>query len=100
MIRHLLAAVLFFALSISAAEAAKVRGAQTCEAAKVDHKIGDKTYSCTHCTNSICDDVGGQLSNCGIEHTYKDCVEKATLGGGKGTMMLPKAQRPTMKQTR
>jgi hypothetical protein len=75
----LLAGGLLFALSLPAAEAKPVRGTQTCEAKKVDHKIGDKNYSCTHCTNSICQENNGVLSGCGTEHTWKDCEEKKAL---------------------
>jgi hypothetical protein len=76
------ASVFLLAMSVTDAEAKKIRGTQTCDAQKVDRKIGDKNYSCTHCSNSICDDVNGQISNCGIEHTYKDCEEKTAAKTG------------------
>lgn len=86
----LLAGVLALGMAIGDAEAKKVRGAQTCDAGKVDRTIQGKNYSCTHCSNSICDEINGQLTNCGIEHTYKDCEEKqASRTGSEILQSLP-----------
>jgi hypothetical protein len=84
-----LAGALLLAVSLPAAEAKPVRGTQTCDPGKVDHKIGDQMYSCTHCSNSICEEVNGQLTNCGIEHTYKDCTAKASVVNGGLFQTLP-----------
>lgn len=104
-----LASVLALGLSIPDADAKKVRGTQTCDADKVDRTIQGKKYSCTHCSNSICDeDANGQLANCGIEHTYKDCEEKAAsrtqglMQSFPEDMVLdpgPKVRKPKVFQT-
>lgn len=86
----LLAGVLALGMSIADADAKKIRGTQTCDADKVDRTIQGKKYSCTHCSNSICDEINGQLANCGIEHTYKDCEEKqAARPGAEILQTLP-----------
>jgi hypothetical protein len=85
-----LAGVLVLAMSIADADAKKVRGTETCDADKVDRTIQGKKYSCTHCSNSICDEINGQLVNCGIEHNYKDCEEKqASRTGTEILQSLP-----------
>lgn len=74
-----------FALSAPDAVAEKVRGTETCTNQPTDRTINGKKYTCaTKCTTPVTDTTcqgGACQTTVYNEVTYKDCEEKAAMGG-------------------